>query len=100
MEQDLKTNGENREAKRRIITTIDCVGLKGYNSILFGPAAKGGLVKALGIDVNASSKSELENSGTIGEVVYLLADSKGFAKGTLVTWNGAAWVEYEGVIEG
>ena len=100
MEQDLKTNGENREAKRRIITTIDCVGLKGYNSILFGPAAKAGLVKALGIDVNASSKATLENTGTMGEVVYLTADYNGFAKGTLVTWNGTAWVEYEGVIEG
>ena len=44
--QDLKTNGENREAERRIIQTIDCVGLKGYNSILFGPASKGNLVTA------------------------------------------------------
>lgn len=100
MEQDLKTNGENREAKRRIITTIDCVGLKGYNSILFGPAAKANLVSALGIDINATSASELGNTGTLGQVIYLTADHKGFSKGTLVTWNGTAWVEYEGVIEG
>ena len=100
MEQDLKTNGENREAKRRIITTIDCVGLKGYNSILFGPAAKANLVSALGIDINATSAAELGDTGTLGQVIYLTADHKGFSKGTLVTWNGTAWVEYEGVIEG
>ena len=97
--QDLKTNGENREAERRIIQTIDCVGLKGYNSVLFGPASKGNLITALGVSINATSKSALTETGTFGEVVYLLEASKGFAKGTLVKWNGAAWEEYEGVVE-
>ncbi len=97
--QDLKKNGENREAERRIIQTIDCVGLKGYNSVLFGPATKGELITALGIPANASSLGELPASGTVGQVVYLLNDSKGFAKGTLVEWDGNAWKEFEGVIE-
>lgn len=99
MEQDLKTNGENREAKRRIITTIDCVGLKGYNSVLFGPATKANLITKLGIDVNATSAASLDATGKAGQVVYLTEDFEGFAKGTLVQWDGTAWKEYEGVIE-
>lgn len=99
MEQDLKTNGENREAKRRIITTIDCVGLKGYNSVLFGPATKANLITKLGIDVNATSAASLDATGKVGQVVYLTEDFEGFAKGTLVQWDGTAWKEYEGVIE-
>jgi len=97
--QDLKTNGENREAERRIITTIDCVGLKGYNSVLFGPASKANLITKLGIDVNATSAATLAETGTVGQVVYLTEDFAGFPKGTLVKWNGTAWEEYEGVIE-
>ena len=99
MEQDLKTNGENREAKRRIITTIDCVGLKGYNSVLFGPATKANLITKLGIDMNATSAASLDATGKAGQVVYLTEDFEGFAKGTLVQWDGNAWKEYEGVIE-
>lgn len=98
--QDLKTNGENREAERRIITTIDCVGLKGYNSILFGPATKANLITKLGIDFNATSAATLAETGKMGQVVYLTEDFEGFAKGTLVEWDGTAWKEYEGVIEG
>lgn len=97
--QDLKKNGENREAERRIIQTIDCVGLKGYNSVLFGPANKADLIAALGVNINATSAATLEATGTVGQVIYLTADYGGFTKGTLVTWNGTAWVEYEGVIE-
>jgi hypothetical protein len=97
--QDLEKNGENREAERRIITTIDCVGLKGYNSVLFGPATKANLITKLGIDVNATSAASLDATGKAGQVVYLTEDFEGFAKGTLVQWDGTAWKEYEGVIE-
>ena len=98
VEQDLKTNGENREAKRRIITTIDCVGLKGYNSILFGPAKKADLISALGISINATAAQTLPEAGTIGQVVFLEVDTATHGKG-LYTWDGTKWVEYEGVIE-
>ena len=97
--QDLKTNGENREAERRIIQTIDCVGLKGYNSVLFGPANRGDLIAALGINVNATSTATLPSSGTPGQIYFLTADAGAFAAGTLVEWKNGAWVEYEGVIE-
>ena len=96
--QDLKTNGENREAERRIIQTIDCVGLKGYNSILFGPSKKSDLVAALGIDINATAQSAFPASPKIGDVVFLTVDTQTHTKG-LYTWNGTEWVEYEGIIE-
>ena len=97
--QDLKTNGENREAERRIIQTIDCVGLKGFNSVLFGPANRGDLVAALGININATSADSLPETGTPGAVYYLTADYGQFSEGTLVEWKNGAWTEYEGVVE-
>lgn len=96
--QDLKTNGENREAERRIIQTIDCVGLKGYNSILFGPSSKSSLIAALGVNINATSVTTLPASGTVGQVVFLTANTSTHTAG-LYEWKDGAWVEYEGVIE-
>lgn len=98
--QDLEKNGENREAERRIITTIDCVGLKGYNSVIFGPASLVGRMKGLGgVSVFAQKASTLPASPAKGTVIYLTAAVDGFEAGTLVKWDGTAWVEYEGVIE-
>lgn len=98
--QDLEKNGENREAERRIITTIDCVGLKGYNSVIFGPASLVGRMKGLGgVSVFAQKASALPASPAKGTVIYLTAAVNGFEAGTLVKWDGTAWVEYEGVIE-
>lgn len=98
--QDLEKNGENREAERRIITTIDCVGLKGYNSIIFGPANLAGRMRGLGgVSVFAEKAETLPASPTNGTVIYLTKAANGFEAGTLVKWDGTAWVEYEGVIE-
>ena len=96
--QDLKTNGENREAERRIIQTIDCVGLKGYNSILFGPTNKSALIAALGININATSVESLPSSGTMGQVVFLKANTSTHDAG-FYEWSGTSWQPYEGVIE-
>lgn len=98
--QDLEKNGENREAERRIITTIDCVGLKGYNSVIFGPASLAGRMRGLGgVSVFAKAANALPQSPTNGTVIYLTDAVEGFEAGTLVKWDGTAWVEYEGVIE-
>ena len=98
--QDLEKNGENREAERRIITTIDCVGLKGYNSVIFGPANLAGRMRGLGgVSVFAEKADALPASPAKGTVIYLSKAADGFEAGTLVKWDGTAWVEYEGVIE-
>ena len=96
--QDLKTNGENREAERRIIQTIDCVGLKGYNSVLFGPTNKSSLIAALGININATSVDALPASGTMGQVVFLKANTETNMAG-LYEWAADGWKPYEGVVE-
>lgn len=96
--QDLKTNGENREAERRIIQTIDCVGLKGYNSVLFGPTNKSSLIAALGININATSVTALPGTGTMGQVVFLTGNTETHMAG-LYEWDGASWKPYEGVVE-
>ena len=96
--QDLKTNGENREAERRIIQTIDCVGLKGYNSVLFGPATRADLITALGININATSVETLPASGKMGDVVFLTANTEDNQAG-LYQWGANGWEPYEGVIE-
>lgn len=49
--------------------------------------------------MNATSAATLDATGKVGQVVYLTEDFEGFAKGTLVQWDGTAWKEYEGVIE-
>lgn len=100
--QDLKKTGEAREAERRIVQTIDCVGLKGYNSIIVGPATGAAKIAALGgVSLNAKSATTLPGTPTDGQVVYLTAADGGFAAGTLVQYDAASktWREYEGTIE-
>lgn len=100
--QDLKKTGEAREAERRILQTIDCVGLKGYNSIIVGPASGAAKIAALdGVSLNAISAASLPSTPADKTVVFLTADNGGFAKGTLVQYDGASktWHEYEGVVE-
>lgn len=100
--QDLKKTGEAREAERRIVQTIDCVGLKGYNSIIVGPANGAAKIAALGgVSLNAYAATTLPSTPADGTVVYLTAANGGFAAGTLVQYDGASktWHEYEGTIE-
>lgn len=100
--QDLKKTGEAREAERRIVQTIDCVGLKGYNSIIVGPATGAAKIAALGgVSLNAKAADTLPSSPADGTIVYLTADNGGFKAGTLVKYDSAAkaWAEYEGTIE-
>ena len=100
--QDLKKTGEAREAERRIVQTIDCVGLKGYNSIIVGPATGAAKIAALGgVSLNAKSATTLPGTPADGQVVYLTAADGGFAAGTLVQYDAASktWREYEGTIE-
>lgn len=100
--QDLKKTGEAREAQRQIIQTIDCVGLKGYNSIIVGPAKSASKIAALGgITLNAESATTLPESPSDGDIVYLKAAAGGFEAGTLVQYDAAAkaWKEYDGVVD-
>ena len=98
--QDLKKTGEAREAQRRVLQTIDCVGLKGYNSILVGPSHDAKKMKALGIDLSARSATEFPVKPADNTVVYLTQAYEGFEKG-LYQYNAATdtWSEYAGVVD-
>lgn len=98
--QDMKKGtGEIREAQRYIYSIIDCLALKGYNSILVGPASKIAVAQSLtNIESFASSVASLNDAEKVKGLIYYLTeddDENGFVKGTLVTWDGV-WVEYTG----
>lgn len=100
--QDLKKTGEAREAQRRIIQTIDCVGLKGYNSMIVGPASAAARVRALGgVSLNIITSDTLTGiaNPTEGMVVYLTESDGEYAAEEAYQYKGGSWVIYEGTVE-
>lgn len=100
--QDLKKTGEAREAQRRIIQTIDCVGLKGYNSMIVGPASAAARVRALGgVSLNIITSETLSGikNPTEGMVVYLTEVDGEYMPDEAYQYTGESWVIYEGTVE-
>lgn len=100
--QDLKKTGEAREAQRRIIQTIDCVGLKGFNSMIVGPANAAKAVRELGgvnIDVIASETLTGLESPYEGLVVYLTENEGEYLANETYQYKGGTWVLYKGIVE-
>ncbi len=94
-----KGGGEIRDAKRWIHQEADSVALRGYNSILVGPAAKIAQIatEQLGTIISAAELPSTPSKGmkvaltqdyTVGEVKY--------EKGTVYYYTGSAWVIYTG----
>lgn len=102
--QDLKKTGEAREAQRRIIQTIDCVGLKGYNSMIVGPAKAAARVRELG-GVNIDIKSADTLTGIEDPydklVIYLTADDGEYAAGETYQYDATAgtWKPYDATVQ-
>lgn len=100
--QDLKKTGEAREAQRRIIQTIDCVGLKGFNSMIVGPANAAKTVKELGgvnIDIMASETLTGLKAPYEGLVVYLTEADGDYDANEAYQYKGNTWVLYKGTVE-
>mgnify|MGYP000258278404 FL=1 len=97
-----KGAGENREATRDIHTQIDCLALKGFNSIMVGRSED--LLNLAGNDksVVATSVTELPANPSAGQIVFLTAENGGWAANSLLQYNGVTgkWEEYSGVILG
>lgn len=94
-----KGAGEIREAKRWIHQEADAVALRGYNSILVGPADK--IAKIATQSLNAIiSAAELPTTPTKGMIVSLtkdyVKDDVTYEAGSVYEYNGTAWVLYSG----
>ena len=103
--EDAKTeNVDGEEAKREVVMTIDCLCLKGYSHIwVNGSAAESDIPGAS----HVTSAAALPEEPNINDVVILTADVNRtvdgqsklwFTAGSVVTYNGATWVEYTGEI--
>ncbi len=94
-----KGGGEVRDAKRWIHQEADSVALRGYNSILVGPADKVAQITAESLNTILSAK-EFPATPSKGMKVALTQDYiKGdvtYEKGTVYYYTGTAWVIYTG----
>ena len=91
--------GDNREASRKIYSCIDCVALKGYNAILFGPEEMMDKVSELNLSVNGTAAEQLPTEGLEdGMVVYLTKDDGEHEKGSLLQYSLSEkkWVDFTG----
>lgn len=94
-----KGGGEVRDAKRWIHQEADSVALRGYNSILVGPASKINKIatESLGAIISAA---KLPDTPTNGMKVALTKDyTKGettYEAGTVYYYDGSAWSVYAG----
>lgn len=94
-----KGGGEVRDAKRWIHQEADSVALRGYNSILVGPASKINKIatESLGVIISAA---ELPATPAKGMKVALTKDyvngETTYEAGTVYYYDGSAWSVYTG----
>ena len=94
-----KGGGEVRDAKRWIHQEADSVALRGYNSILVGPASKINKIatESLGAIISAA---KLPDTPTKGMKVALTKDytksETTYEAGTVYYYDGSAWSVYAG----
>lgn len=101
-----KGGGEVRDAKRWIHQEADSVALRGYNSILVGPAKKIAQIatESLGAIMSAKTLPETPSKGMKVALTqdYTVkgsnspTDDKAYEKGTVYYYTGSAWVIYTG----
>ena len=69
---DMEKTSDAREAKREMVSIIDCVATRGYNNILVGPSTAVGLARSLGsMDVVITRVDALPENPADGDVVFL-----------------------------
>lgn len=94
-----KGGGEVRDAKRWIHQEADSVALRGYNSILVGPASKINKIATESLEAIISA-AKLPDTPTKGMKVALTKDyTKGettYEAGTVYYYDGSAWSVYAG----
>lgn len=90
---DMEKTSDAREAKREMVSIIDCVASRGYNSILIGPSADVVRAQRLGsMEVIITEVDELPSTAKDGDVVYFGEN--------LYEYDGTKkeWKYYEGLL--
>ena len=90
---DMEKTSDAREAKREMVSIIDCVASRGYNSILIGPSADVVRAQRLGsMEVIITEVDELPSTANDGDVVFF--------NDNLYEYDGTAktWKHYEGAL--
>lgn len=101
-----KGAGENREATRDIYQQIDCIALKGFNSVMVGPSHLIIPMSDKVVDASwATSVSELpvaEEGETLpdGMRIYLTAAIGSWPAGSILVYDleNTVWKEFSGII--
>lgn len=91
--------GDNREAKRTVYSTIDCVALKGYNAILVGPEEQMSKVSTLNLTSKAITSDKLPTEGLEdGMIVYLTENDGAHEAGSLLQYDllTDSWKDFTG----
>ena len=69
---DMEKTSDAREAKREMVSIIDCVATRGFNNILVGPSTEVAKARSLGaMEVVITQVDELASNAKDGDVVYL-----------------------------
>jgi hypothetical protein len=69
---DMEKTSDAREAKREMVSIIDCVATRGFNNILVGPSTEVAKARSLGsMEVVITQVDELPATAKDGDVVYL-----------------------------
>lgn len=98
---DLSKDGyDPREAKRLMHIEADALALRGYNSIIVGPASQISTLGATGVITTIISAPTLPTTAVKGAKFALTADydieGVTYKKGVVYEWNGTKWVVYKG----
>ena len=90
---DMEKTADAREAKREMVSIIDCVASRGYNSILIGPSEDVARAQRLGsMEVIITEVDELPSTANDGDVVLFNED--------LYEYDGTSnsWKTYKGIL--
>ena len=88
---DMEKTADAREAKREMVSIIDCVASRGYNSILIGPSEDVTRAQRLGsMEVIITEVDALPSTAKDGDVVFFEDD--------LYEYDGTAWKHYKGAL--
>ena len=92
---DMEKTSDAREAKREMVSIIDCVATRGFNNILVGPSTEVGKARTLGaMETIITSVDELPKDAKDGDVVFLTTTN------ALLEWDAAKgeWKDYTGAL--